>query len=131
MSSRPLLSPQSVITNGDMSTATLTSLVTIIQNISMLSYAVSWSGSTPVGTITVEVSNDYSQNVNGSVRNAGTWTALTFSVSGSTASSLPVSGNTGTGFIDIDQLGAYAVRLKYTKVSGTGTLQSVINGKVA
>ncbi len=114
-----------------MSTATLTSLVTIIQNISMLSYAVSWSGSTPVGTITVEVSNDYSQNVNGSVRNAGTWTALTFSVSGSTASSLPVSGNTGTGFIDIDQLGAYAVRLKYTKVSGTGTLQSVINGKVA
>lgn len=125
MSSRPLLQPMPVITNGDMSTATITSLVTIISNCSMVSYALSWSGTSPVGTISVEVSNDYSQNGQGAVSNAGTWTPLTLSAGTS------VSGNTGTGFIDIVQSSAYAIRLKYTKTSGTGTLQATLKAKVA
>lgn len=103
----------------------LTSKVTVIQNLSMISYDISWSGSTPVGVITVEVSNTYSQNADGTVRNAGNWTALVLS------SPTPVSGNTGIGFIDIDELAAYAVRLVYTRTSGSGTLNATINGKVA
>lgn len=124
MSSRPLLQPISVITNGDMS-GNLTSQVTIISNISMMSYSYSWSGSTPIGSITVEVSDDYSQNPDGTVKNTGNWNTLPLS------NTAPVSGNTGNGLIDIDQLGTYAVRTKYTRSSGTGTLQCIYKGKVS
>ncbi len=133
MSSRPQFSPTPVLNSvtGQSMTGNLTSLVTIIQKLSMVSYGVSWTGSSPVGTISVQVSNDYSTNANGSVLNSGTWNTLTFSSGGSTVTTLPVSGNTGNGFIDIDQTGAYAVRLIFTAGSGTGTLNAVINAKVA
>lgn len=91
----------------------------------MVSYSVSWSGTSPVGAVTIQVSNDYAQNVDGSVAVAGTWNTLTLS------SATNVSGNTGNGFIDIDAIAAYAIRLIYTKTSGVGTFQAIINGKVA
>ncbi len=123
MSSRPLLKPQSVITNGSMA-GSLTSLVTIINQISIISYAVSWAGSTPVGTMSVQVSDDYSQNGDGTVRNSGTWNTLPINT-------MNVSGNTGNGFIDIYVTGAYAIRLLYTRSSGTGTMNATISGKVS
>lgn len=124
MASRPIFTPYSVITDGSMA-GNLTSKVTIIQNLSMVSYDISWSGTTPVGEITVQVSNTYSQNADGSVRNAGTWHTLVLS------DETLVSGNTGDGFIDVDANAAYAIRLIYTRTSGTGTLNVTINGKVA
>jgi len=124
MASRPILPPFAVISNGDMSTI-LTSKVTVIQNLSMLSYALSWAGASPAGSVSVQASNDYAQDASGAVQNAGTWTTLPLS-----ASTL-VSGNTGTGFIDIDSQAGYALRLVYTPASGIGTLQVVANGKVA
>lgn len=130
MSSRPQLNPESVITNGDMS-GNLTSLPTIIQKLSMISYALSWSGSTPVGTVSVQVSNDYAKNADGSVANPGTWNTMTVSLAGVNVTTIPISGNTGNGFIDIDQSAAYAMRLIYTFGSGTGSLNAVINGKVS
>lgn len=123
MSSRPLLQPMPVITNGDMS-GNLTSLVTVISNLSSMSYSYSWAGSSPVGSIVVEVSDDYSINSDGSVKNAGTWNALPL------APTPGVSGNTGNGFVDIDQLGAFAIRTRYAFTSGTGTLQAIYKGKV-
>lgn len=131
MSFRPELKPYSVITNGDMSATSITGNATIIQKISMLSYGFSWSGSSPVGTLSVQVSNDYSLDSQGNVSNAGTWTTLTLNVAGAAVTSIAVTGNTGTGFIDIDTCGAYAIRPVYTKTSGTGTLQGMINGKVS
>lgn len=130
MSSRPN-AKKSVITNGDMSAASITSAVTIIQDLCLISYGLSWSGSSPVGTAAVQVSNDYALNSDGSVNNAGTWTTLPFNISGVAVTALPVSGSTGTGFIDIDLTGAYAMRLVYTKGSGTGTLQAILNAKVS
>lgn len=124
MASRPIFSPYPVITDGSLS-GDLTSKVTVIQNLSLASYSLSWTGSTPVGTVSVEVSNDYSQNADGSVRNAGTWNALPLSISPA------VSGNSGMGFIDIDAQAGYALRLRYTRTSGTGTLNVIVNGKVA
>lgn len=90
----------------------------------MMSYAYTWTGASPLGLISVEVSNDYSQNADGTVRNPGTWDTLPL------APTPGVSGNTGFGFVDIDQLGAYAVRTRYTPSSGTGTLNAVYKGKV-
>ena len=124
MASRPILSPFPVITNGNMA-GSLTSVVTVIQNTSMLSYAMVWAGTSPVGQISVQVSNDYSQNADGTVANAGTWSTLPLSASTS------VTGNSGVGFIDIDLISAYAIRLVYTAGSGTGTLNATITGKVA
>lgn len=130
MSSRPLLSPFPAILNGSMA-GDITSAVTIISNLSMVGYSYSWTGTAPVGTITVEISNDYSKDAAGNVKNSGTWTALYFSVNGSTANSMPVTGATGTGFADIDAVSAYAIRTVYHRTSGTGTLQVVLNSKVA
>lgn len=84
-----------------------------------------------MGTIAVQVSDDFSLNPDGTVKNSGTWSTLPFNVSGTVVSSAPVSGNSGNGALDILQLGFYAVRLVYTAVSGTGTLTAMINAKVA
>jgi hypothetical protein len=124
VSTRPIFAPTPVITNGDMTT-TLTSKVSIISNISMMSYSYSWSGISPSGSITVQVSNDYSLDSTGKVLNAGTWDTLPLSAA------TTVSGNTGVGFVDIDQLGGQAIRTVYTPVSGSGTLNCIYKGKVS
>ena len=129
MSSRPLRKPTIVIKNGDMS-ADIISDVSIISNISMIGYSYSWVGTAPVGTITVEISNDYTKDEEGAVSNPGTWTQIYFSVNGTTMNSAPVAGSPGTGFIDIDTMSAYAIRTVYHHVSGTGVLQSIVNLKV-
>lgn len=122
MASRPMIAPFPAIVNGNMS-SNITSAVTIIQNTSMISYTIDWTGA-PTGTFQVQVSNDYSQNAAGQVSNPGTWVALPLST-------MPAaSGSAGTGFIDIYQTAAYAIRLQYLASSGTGTLQAVLNGKV-
>ena len=124
MSSRPQFDPFPIVVNGDLS-ANITSPATIIQKLSLVSYSFSWSGASPVGTIEVQVSNDYSKNADGTVRNPGTWSTLPLSAPAS------VSGNTGVGFIDIDANAGYAVRFTYTRTSGSGLLQAFVAGKVA
>lgn len=123
MSSRPQIKPFSVITDGDMSSS-ITSAVTVIDDLSMISYSYLWSGSSPVGSVSIQVSNDYSKNSDGSTRNAGTWNTLPLS------SATAVSGNTGNGGIDIDANAFFAIRTVYTAVSGTGTLNVNVVCKV-
>lgn len=123
MASRPLLKPFPVITNGDMS-ALLTSSVTILDNVSMLSYAVTWSGTGTTGICSVQVSNDYRQGPTGTVLNAGTWNTLPLSITPT------ISTNTGNGFIDIDANAGYAFRFVYTPSAGTGSMNVIVTGKV-
>lgn len=130
MSIRPEIKPYAAIVNGNMASVTVTSTPTIIQKISMVSYAYSWTGSTPVGTLAVQVSNDYSIDAQGATSNAGTWNTIYFYYGGVLANSVAVTGNTGNAYIDIPQISSYAIRTVYTKGSGTGTLQATINGKV-
>ena len=122
MSSRPFLKPFQAIKDGDMS-ADITSTPTIITNLSMVSYQVTWSGSTPVGNVIVEASNDYTVDASGKVLNTGTWNEVT----GATAA---ISGNTGKGMINLNQMPAFAIRLKYVFTSGTGTLNATVVAKV-
>lgn len=129
MSSRPLIKPHTVILDGNMASVSITSDVTIIQQLSMISYGFSWVGSTPIGTIAIQVSNDYSVDAGGIVSNAGTWTPLDLVYGGAVVSTVPVTGNTGNGMIDIET-GAYAIRAVYTKTSGTGTIQGKVCSKV-
>lgn len=121
MASRPKLGPYPVITNGDMSTASITSKNTICDNISAISYDVSWSGTAPVGTLSVQISNTPVINGEG-VISGGQWTEIL---------SQAVSGNTGNGVFDVLITAAYAIRLVYTRTSGTGSLQATVHGKVS
>lgn len=101
----------------------LTSAVSNILNMDNPGIEFVWSGTSPVGTCSVEVSLDYNQDINGNVTNPGTWVSLTL------VPTPAVSGNTGAIYIDINQISAPWIRTKYTRVSGTGTLQGYICGK--
>jgi hypothetical protein len=105
-------------------TTQVISAVTVIQNLSQIGYDVSWTGS-PTGTFSVQVSNTYTQNAAGAVANPGNWTTLTLSAP------TMATGSTGNGYIDIDAMSAYAIRLVYTPSGGTGTLNATICAKVS
>lgn len=122
MSSRPVIPPHSVATNVSMGSS-LTSDVTIITNLTGVGYDLNWTGA-PVGTFSVEISNTYSLNYDGSVRNAGNWTPVTLS------SPITAAGSADNAFINMAGLECYAIRLRYTRTSGTGTLNAVIVSKV-
>jgi hypothetical protein len=100
----------------------ITSSPTVILDMYALSYGLSWAGTSPVGTVSIQGSNDFSQNAEGAVMNAGTWNTLTVNYNGAPVTTIPVSGNTGNGIIDVLGTGIYAVRLIYTATSGTGSL---------
>lgn len=122
MASRPILTPYPVVLDGDMSDD-ITSDITILTNLSMISYDISWTGTSPIGTISAQVSNSYSKNADGSTRDEGNWTTLP-------GTSAAITGNSGSGFMEIDAAGAYAIRLFYDRTSGVGVLNVKVNGKV-
>jgi hypothetical protein len=104
---------------------------TILQGLSFVNYAITWTGTTPVGTLALETSSDYQIAPNGTIINAGTWNVAPLGVNGVYSTSIAISGNTGIGSIDVIQIGTYAVRLLYTAASGTGTMTIIVSGKVA
>lgn len=87
-----------------------------------INYSVSWTGS-PVGTFTVQGSDDYSEYADGSVKNAGTWNTLP------TTPAVTASGAPGNGMIEVVTF-CHAIQLVYTATSGTGTLQAIVTGSV-
>lgn len=107
-----------LITNGNMA-SNITSPVTIIEDYNRVSMTCVWTG-TPTGTLTLQVSNDYSIHADGTTSNTGTWTSL--------SPTLTPAGSGGNGLFDI-QTGAYAIRLVYTASGGTGSLNVTINIK--
>ena len=131
MATRPRITKYPVILNGNMS-GNISGTPSIIQDLTLIGYALSWSGTAPVGTASIQVSNDYALDGDGrTVSNAGTWTTITLNYNGSAVTSIPITGNTGTAYIDIDSHSAYAMQLIYNATSGTGTLQAIVNAKVA
>ena len=111
------------IVSGDMSQSLITSKISNIEFLDNIGIQLVWTG-TPTGTFSVELSVDYQQDQQGNVLNAGTWTPMTFS-------STPVaSGAAGNIYIDINQISAPWMRVKYTKTSGTGTLQGWLTAKM-
>ena len=103
----------------DMS-ASQTSTISSVQFMDNIGILLSWSGaSAPVGVFTVEVSNDY----NPVVTNAGTWMSLDF------GSSIAISGSSGSHEISINQLPYSWIREKYTRTSGSGTLNVFLSAK--
>jgi hypothetical protein len=128
MSSRPFLAPklQNPIINGASMGASITGPATVIQMLPGISYDISWTGS-PVGTFQIQVSNTYSVSPDGTVT-TGNWTTIPSTVF---SGSYPVpAGAPGNGMIDLVGTMAYAVRLVYTRTSGSGALTVVAASKV-
>lgn len=128
MSTRTNIRPTTVINAVSMA-ADITSTVTILQSISGIGYAYSWTGTSPVGTISVQVSNDY-LNADGTINSSAHWTTIYLNVNGTPATTIAVSGNSGEGFANIAEIMAAAIRTIYTAGSGTGTLTAIVTGKV-
>lgn len=129
MSNRPYKGPALVITAGAMA-ADITSLPTLLPQLTKGSYEVTWTGgSTPIGLLSLEGSDSYSLNPDGSVRNAGTWTTMPVTVNGVVTSTIAVSGNSGSILIDWTT-GLNAIRVFYDATSGSGTMTALINAKV-
>ncbi len=109
----------------------LTSTVTNIQFLDNIGLQCNFTGS-PVGLISAEVSADYEKTPEGTVSNQGSWAPIPLSYfSGSsmtTALSIPVSVGSPI-YIDLNQLSAPWIRIKYTFTSGTGVLSSFITCK--
>lgn len=122
MSRKNNLLKYKLISEGDMS-GDIVSPVTNVQFLDNIAIQAVWSGTSPVGTISVEVSIDYAEDNQGNVINAGNWVAIDLDP-------VPaVSGNTGSDFIDINQLSAPWIRVKYTAGSGVGDLDVYVSAK--
>ena len=112
-----------MIDNGDMSQSSLTSAPTNIQFLDNVAIQFNFTGA-PSGTFSIEVSADYEQDIGGATINVGNWVPVTLPTP-------PVaSGSAGSVFIDLNQLAAPWVRVKYTKTSGTGSLTAWISAKM-
>lgn len=105
-----VLVPTSVITSGDMSQATVTSLTTNVQYMDNVSYEAAWTG-TPTGVLVIQGSHT---GVN--------WNTIV------TASPAP-SGSAGSQLFDLNQLSFPLVRMLYTRTSGSGTLNATVSVK--
>lgn len=108
------------ITSGDMSQSTITSTITNIEYLDNIGAQANYTGS-PVGTLSVQVSLDHAQDQNGNVTVAGSWAQIT---------SAAIPGSTTPIIFDLNQLSAPWMRIVYTKISGTGTLDVFITGKM-
>lgn len=104
---------------------------TILRSLSLVQYAITWTGTTPIGTLKLETSSNYEIAPNGTIINAGTWNVAPLGVNGVYATSIAISGNSGVGTIDVLQTASYATRILYTAASGTGTMNIIVSGKVA
>jgi spore coat protein U-like protein len=97
-----------IINNQSMAT-NINSLIVNINEVILIGIIASWSGTSPIGTLNIEASND----------------GITFDTIGS----LSVSGNNGVNSINIQELGFGFLQVVYTATSGTGNLTVSCNQK--
>jgi hypothetical protein len=109
MGSKRTLDYAELVVDGDMS-GDITSASTNILHTDRVGYQLVWTG-TPVGTFSVEVSNDDT-----------TWAELTLSTE------ITGGGAADNAFIDVETAAKF-VRVKWTNSSSTGTLQAHITAK--
>lgn len=77
---------------------------------------IEWIGAAPVGAITVEVASDLVSGASGFV-------ALDF------GSTIDITGSPGKHTIRFDKIPFSVLRVRYTRTSGTGTMNIYLSGK--
>ena len=106
-----------MLENADM-TATTTSKLTEVSNLDKASIHVVWSGTAPIGTITVESTNDNPDNP------LAVWREVVFNAT------IEVTGDNGDHDIVFNELPFNAIRIKYAPTSGSGTINAALSAKV-
>ena len=119
MSRKSVVPGFAMIESEDLS-VNITSEIVSVKNLDNASIIVSWSGTSPVGTLAVQARN----NGNGDV-NPEPWYTLDM------GAPITISGNSGTHQLVFNLLPFTDLRLVYTATSGTGTLDAVITSKVS
>lgn len=107
-----------VVNEGNMS-GNLTSNVVDIEFLDNIGIQLNFTG-TPTGTFGVQISMDYNPQTG-----AGFWIYLTLP----TTPAAVAAGASNQIYIDLIQLTAPYIRVKYTATSGAGSLNAYINGK--
>ncbi len=103
---------------ADLGSATVSSNVSNVLNQDNIGIVATWTGTSPLGVLAIQVSNDYNPDTA-----AGNWISLDF------GSAIAISGNTGSHNVTINQLPYTYLKALYTKTSGTGTLNCSITTK--
>lgn len=91
----------------------LTGVVTNVQNLDKASIHISWTGTSPVGVVTVEARNS----------DKDSWYTVDM------GAAINISGNSGDHLLVFNELPFYDMRLQYTASSGTGTVDAIITMK--
>lgn len=116
-----VIRPNRIVTAGVMA-STVTSPATNIQFQDNVCYQCNYSGS-PVGSFDVQTSADYNPNGDDPaipINNTGTWAPLGLNIA---------SAGGSPQVIDLNQLSMPWVRLVYTPVSGSGSLDVFVSTK--
>lgn len=117
MSRKNVVMPYKMFDEADMS-ANATSDVTNVINLDKASIIISWSGSSPVGAVTVE---GRSFRAGAEPVDSG-WVTLDFDV-------IAISGNSGGHQLLFNELPFSELRLQYAFSSGSGSLDAVLVAK--
>lgn len=117
-----------IVSASDMSQATVISAITNIEYMDNLGIQVNILTGTASGTFDVQVSADHFE-VNGVATVAGTWNKLGTPYTATLTSGV-FSDTTASLYFDLTQHSAPYMRLLWTKVSGTGTFDAFIVGKM-
>ena len=92
----------------------VTSATTNVENLDQGSIAITWTGTSPEGVLTVEAKNGAKDAAFKEIDMGGTIT---------------ITGNTGDHRLLFNQLPFTNIRLVFTSSSGTGTMEAVITAK--
>ncbi len=112
MSRKNVVSSYSMINAGSLA-GNITSSTTNVLNLDKASIHLSWSGSSPAGTLVVEARNGDNDD----------WYELDF------GSTISISGASGDHQIVFNELPFTSIRLVYTRSSGSGSLDAIITSK--
>ncbi len=110
-----------VVTDGDMG-GNIVSEPFNLHNCANASIEMVWDGD-PTGPFSVQVSNDYQEDLDHNVQNAGSWLELPLTVN------ISANGTPDTAYIEINDMSAPYLRIIYATVGGAGTLNAYIAAK--
>lgn len=116
------------VTDGDMAQTSITGTPTCVAGLARVCYQMSWPATgTPVGTLSFEESNNH--DVSHPTVTNGDWVAVDSTLITGLSSCHP-AGSAGSHMITIGThvFGGRFIRPKYTRTSGTGTINAWVHG---
>lgn len=96
-----------------------TSSTTNVTNLDRATIVLEWTGTSPVGVVTVEAQKKEIQNAIADT----SWIELDF------GATIAISGNTGNHVLILDNLDFTDIRLQYVSTSGVGAMTATLTAK--